>query len=388
MHVALATHNVVTGKGQGRVNYELTQALLGRGVEVTLLADEVAPELLRQGADWIPVQPSAPERIAALSRVWGFKQRVDRHLRQIGDRFDVIVGCGVTLSVPHAVNVVHFAHGGWRRSPYHVIRTDPGLNSAYQWLFSAVNDYWERQTLARAQRIVAVSEMVKNELVGSGIAEEKIEVIVNGVDTDEFHPGPADRTALGLPEDVPLGLFVGDIGSSIKNPDGVLRGVADVPEVHLAVAGALDGSSLPALARRLGVAERVHFLGYRRDVPALMRAADFFTLPSRRDSCPLVLLEAMASGLPAIVSANVGTAHLVEPDAGFVLDAPDDYDTLRTALRMLATSEERCHRMGRAARAVAEEHSWETMAEKYIRLLQSCHFPEEDEPQIAQPALG
>lgn len=370
MNVALVTHNVLKGDGQGRVNYELTRYLLGQGVEVTLLADDIAPELVEKGADWQPVQLSEAERTAALFKVWGFAHRADRFLRRFGDRFDAILGCGVTLSVPHAINAVHFAYGGWRRSPYHSIRTDPGLWGAYQWIYTLLNDHWERQTLGNAERIVAVSEMVKTELVASGMSADKIDVIVNGVDVDHFRPGDASRSALGLPEDVPLALFVGDLRSPIKNPDGVLRAVADISDVHLAVAGSLEGSSLPSLAAELGIENRIHFLGFRRDVAELMRAADFFMLPSRRDSCPLVLLEAMASGLPAIVSRKVGTSHLVSDGAGFVLDAPDDHEAMARKIRLLAQRPESRRDMGRRARRVAKDHTWDKMADQYYTLLQ------------------
>jgi glycosyltransferase involved in cell wall biosynthesis len=112
----------------------------------------------------------------------------------------------------------------------------------------------------------------------------------------------------------------------------------------------------------------VHFLGFRDDVAALMRAADLFVLPSRRDSCPLVLLEALASGLPVVTARTVGTAGLVEPESGFVLDRPDDTEALAEALRALVADAERRRAMGRAARAVAERHSWEKMAEQYVDL--------------------
>ena len=239
-----------------------------------------------------------------------------------------------------------------------------------QYAFGALNARWERQTFAQAQTVVAVSDMVRDELIQIGVPAAKIEVIVNGVDIDEFQPGPADRSALGLPEDVPLGLFVGDIQSPIKNLDTVFHGLTDVPALHLAVAGALPRSPYPALARSLGIEDRVHFLGFRRDIADLMRAADFFTLPSRRDSCPLVLLEAMASGLPIITSRQVGTANLVEEsECGFVLHAPDDHDTLRHGLTALRDDPSLRAEMGRAARAMAERHSWKRMSEQYLDLL-------------------
>jgi glycosyltransferase involved in cell wall biosynthesis len=370
MKIALVTHNVIRGDGQGRVNYELTRYLLERGVHVTLLAEQVDPALLEAGAEWKPIRIDAINQAVDLVKVWRFKQKADRLLRDIGPQFDIILACGVVLSIPHTINAVHFAHGGWRRSPYHTAKVNPSLNGAYQWLFSVLNDRWERQVLPQAQRIVAVSPMVRDELVASGLALDKIDVIVNGVDTDEFRPGPADRVSLGLPPNVPLGLFVGDIRSPIKNPDGVLQALVNVPEAHLAVVGALEGSPLPSKAIELGIDTRVHFLGFRRDVAHIMRAADFFTLPSRRDSCPLVLLEAMASGLPAIVSQNVGTAYLVSDGAGFVLDTPDDLNAMSRYIQNFVQQPAQRDLIGQTARRIAKQHSWKRMASKYYTLFE------------------
>jgi len=149
----------------------------------------------------------------------------------------------------------------------------------------------------------------------------------------------------------------------------VLHALQQVPALHVAVVGRLPGSPYPALAEQLGVADRVHFLGFRRDVASLMRAVDFFVLPSRRDSCPLVLLEAMASGLPVIVSRQVGTANLVG-EAGFVIENPEDHEALAQAMAMLTREPDLRREMGQKARAVAEEHSWERMASRYAALFE------------------
>jgi glycosyltransferase involved in cell wall biosynthesis len=370
MHIALVTHDLVTGSGQGRVNLELTRYLLSRDVRVTLLADTVAPELLDAGAEWIPLQPKPLADAVDLIKVWGFKKMANSTLDDIGDRFDAVLACGVTLSCPHTINVAHFVHGTWLDSPFHASKVASGPQAWYQQVFGTLNARWEQQTFLNAQTVVAVSEMVRDELVEIGVPPEKIEVIVNGVDTQEFQPGLADRTALELPEDVVLGLFVGDIQSPIKNLDGVLRCIAEVPDIHLAVAGTLEQSPYPKLANSLGIDDRVHFLGFRRDIADLMRAVDFFTLPSRRDSCPLVLLEAMASGLPVITSRQVGTSNLVgDGECGFVLDTPDDHETLRDGLRTLRDDRSSRSRMGQAARTVAERHSWERTSQQYLQLL-------------------
>lgn len=369
MKVGVVTHNVIKGDGQGRVNYELVRTLLARGMDVELIADRVAPELLDSGATWVPVHPKS-ERVN-LVKVWRFARLADRVLDRLADRYDVLFACGFVLSRPHGINAAHFVHGSWLRSPYHWSRVRPGLNGTYQRVYSTWNARWERVAFDQARVVVALSGMVRRELVEIGVAPDKIATIINGVDLNEFKPGPADRAALGLPEGVPLGLFVGDLRSPIKNLDALLHALPAVPGVHLAVAGALERSPYPALSEALGLGGRVHFLGFRDDVAALMRAADFFALPSRRDSCPLVMLEAMASGLPVITARTVGTAPLVTSEVGFVLEGPDDAETMRTGLQTFADDPDRCAAMGRAARAAAMDYSWEAMADRYIALFET-----------------
>ena len=369
LSLGIVTHNIIEGDGQGRVNVALVRYLVQQGIKVTLIANRVSDSLQEEAHEVIHIETGVVGEKVDLIKVWRFKRKADQVLRQRRQEFDAVIACGVTCSVPHTINAVHFAHGGWLRSPYHAWKVNPGLNGAYQWLFSRLNDRWERHTLSNAERIVAVSEMVRDELEASGIPASKIDVVVNGVDATVFRPGNADRKELHLPPNVPLGLFVGDIRSPIKNPDGCLRALQEAPETHLAFVGALEGSPLPRLARELGLQDRVHFLGFRRDIPDLMRAADFFLLPSRRDSCPLVLLEAMASGLPCVVSSNVGTHALVERGAGFVIDAPDDLEGLSESLRTLSSDGKRRERMGAIARRVAEEHTWERMSQRYLEII-------------------
>jgi glycosyltransferase involved in cell wall biosynthesis len=369
MHIAIVTHNVISGDGQGRVNYELARYLLMRGATVTLFCDKLDLTLREMGASWVPIHTGPLGEAVDLYKVWRFRQKADRIMATMDHMFDVILGCGVVMRFPHTINAVHFVHGSWLRSPYHPARQRRNWQARYQELFTRLNAAWELETFAQARCIVAVSDMVREELIAIGVPPERIEVIVNGVDLDEFHPGRADRSRLGLPEGVPLALFVGDIRSPIKNLDGVLHALKQVPELHVAVAGKLPGSPYPALAVQLGVADRVHFLGFRRDIASLMRAVDFFVLPSRRDSCPLVLLEAMATGLPVVVSRQVGTANLVG-EAGFVIESPEDHEALAQALGALTRDPDLRQRMGLAARRLAEQHSWDQMANQYAGLFE------------------
>jgi len=128
------------------------------------------------------------------------------------------------------------------------------------------------------------------------------------------------------------------------------------------------GSPFPALAQRLGVADRVSFLGFRDDVARLLRASDLFVFPSRYETFALVVLEALASGVPVVTARSVGAAGLVTPECGLVLPDSEDAAALARALRLLVEDAPLRERMGRTAREVAQAHGWAQMAEAYFRL--------------------
>jgi len=363
MRIAIVTHNVIRGDGQGRVNYEFARYLLRHGAEVTLFADRVDADLLDSGATWIRVHPGFGS--IDLLKVWRFRRLADRAVGPRLGAFDAVVACGVVLAVPHYLNVAHFVHGTWLASPYHASKVRRGVGAAYQWVYTRLNAAWERKVFDQARIVGAVSAMVRDELVEIGVEPDRIRILGNGVDTIEFAPGDADRAALGLPEDVPIALFVGDVQSPIKNLDTVLKAMVRVSRLHLAVAGHIGTSPYPGMAARLGIDDRTHFLDFRSDIAELMRAADFFVLVSRRDSCPLVVLEALSSGLPVVTAKTVGNYDLVAGRAGFVVESPDDLDALVDAMRVLATDQRKRASFAAEARRVGLENAWDGMSRRY-----------------------
>lgn len=156
----------------------------------------------------------------------------------------------------------------------------------------------------------------------------------------------AVRRELGIDTRELLLLFVGS-GFRTKGLDRALRGFASLPKTlraktRFCVAGADRAGRFRRLARRLGVAGRVCFLGGRDDVPALLRAADGLVLPAYSENTGTVILESAAAGLPALVTANCGYAAFVEEHGtGIVTAAPFDQSAFNADLQRLLTSPDR-----------------------------------------------
>lgn len=182
----------------------------------------------------------------------------------------------------------------------------------------------QRRSLIRdLSAVIAISTAIRDELRSYGIPDSKIALIPNGVDTDQFHPAaaPSDkprlRGELGW-ADRPTVLFVGGINTR-KRPHllvealGLLhqRGV----EAQVVLAGPLERQAYADEIRRrtqdLRIDDMVIWQGFTSDPAPLYRAADIFALPSANEGMPNALLEAMASGLPSVVTPISGSLDLV-----------------------------------------------------------------------------
>ena len=367
MKIAIVTHKVCKGDGQGRVNYEIVREALAQGHHLTLIATEVASEFQTHPAiTWVSISVAHWPMVLLKNQVFAWKsaQWLKAHRREM----DIVQVNGFITWAASDINAVHFVHSAWQKSPVHTAHSQRNIYGLYQWMYTALNARLERKAFSKAGTVVAVSETIRRELTAIGVPDERIRVIINGVDLQEFRPGAEIRDDLGLPDGVTVALFAGDLRTSRKNLDTVLQALILTPDLHLAIAGSTDGSPYPMLSKALGLSSRVHFLGHRSDMPALMRAADLFVFPSRYEPFGLVLLEALASGLPVVTAAAVGGASILTPACGIVLPDPNAVDTLAAALCTLAQDDERRQKMGVAARAVAEQHSWSHMAQAYLNV--------------------
>ncbi|MDR2710405.1 MAG: glycosyltransferase family 4 protein [Burkholderiales bacterium] len=219
--------------------------------------------------------------------------------------------------------------------------------------------------------VICNSRMVRDDIAARfGVPDEKLTVINNGVDTEAFHPDVARhrakmRARWGIGNEAPLLAFVGS-GFARKGVETALRVLAALPPVHLVVAGEdKRRARYEALARELGVIERVRFLGVVDDVRPVYGAADALILPTLYDPFPNVCVEALACGLPLLTSTSCGAAEwIVEGRNGWVRDALDVSGYQAALKNWLACRETEDGRraLRAAARATAEPYTLTAMA--------------------------
>ena len=221
-----------------------------------------------------------------------------------------------------------------------------------------------RAAVPAADRLVALADSHRRFLARElGVPEARFEVVRSGVDLARFAPGlprAEARRRAGLPAEGPLAGIVAALRPEKHHAlflGAAARVAARLPAARFVVAG--DGPERAALERRaaaLGIADRVHWLGTRHDVPVILRALDVAVLTSHPivETLPVSLLEAAACGTPA-VSTAVGSVDdiVVEGETGHLVPVGDEA-ALADRLTGLLSEPERRERMGRAARLRAE----------------------------------
>jgi glycosyltransferase involved in cell wall biosynthesis len=236
----------------------------------------------------------------------------------------------------------------------------------------------DRWTTRIADMTVAVSEAAADVVRrDESVREERLRVIVNGVDLEAFAPPPPGQVEAAIRK---LGLegarLVGTVGHlhAIKGHRYLVesaRAVVDaVPGAKFLIVG--DGPlerELAQLALARGLGEQVVFAGFRRDVPTLLAAMDVFVLPSLNEGMSHALLEAMALAKPVVATAAGGNREVVDADRTGLLVPAGDPAALADAVTRLLADGALAARLGRNAQAVVRERfSARRMAEEYFSL--------------------
>ncbi|HEU4642464.1 MAG TPA: glycosyltransferase [Gemmatimonadaceae bacterium] len=345
------------------------------GAEVMLL--QLAEELRRRGHHVLPVGPDdGCGWLAARFRERGFepatyslRRPIDlRCLDQLTRllrvrRVDVVHSHEFTMAV-------YGAAAARRTGARHVITMHGGRYFAEQWRRRAALRWAAR----RSDALVAVSGATAEDLRRVlGLPPHAVRVVPNGI---EFRTGSRERVRaeLGVGRDELLLVAVGNL-YPVKGHMVLLRALAalrdaSVARWRLAIAGrGEEEEPLRAFAAREGIADRVHLLGFRSDVPDILAAADAFVMPSLSEGLPLALVEAMSMALPILASDVGGIPEVVARGEEALLSPPGDADALAAALRDLLSHPERRAALGAAARRRAlRDFSARTMGDAYERI--------------------
>lgn len=204
------------------------------------------------------------------------------------------------------------------------------------------------------------------------VAANKIRFVPNGINTAEFRPDPLERLRLrdelGLGQDF-VWLAAGRL-TEAKDYPNLLEAFQKVQQrdSRLLIGGTGELlEPLKTLAQNLGIAERVGFLGLRKDMPSLMNAADGFVLSSAWEGLPMVLLEASACGLPMVATDVGGNREAVHQGVTGFLVPPKDSTRLASAMsKLMALPPSQRRQMGEAARKfVQESYSLESVLSQW-----------------------
>jgi glycosyltransferase involved in cell wall biosynthesis len=229
-----------------------------------------------------------------------------------------------------------------------------------------------RRILSQGTSTVTVSKDLANKLAALGIAQNKLHVILNGVDSNSFKPQPKSlaKMELGLNPSEKLVLFV---GSHIpeKGCFELIKAFAQLTKLHsncklAMIGGGASALALQELVSQLNLDAKVTFLGKLNHdlLPSWFSAADALCLPSYREGIPNVIMEAMAAGLPVVATSVGGIPEVVTKETG-VLIAPRDIESLLTGLSQVLSQQWNTT----AIRASVRDYTWDATGRQYMQLI-------------------
>lgn len=361
MRIALVVHDFDFRVGHGRYCVELARRLATRH-EIHIVANRFNP-----GTELPVVQHRVRAcRRSALLSVLTFLISAEKVIRS--QCFDIIHSQGMAGWTAHVVTA-HVCN----RARY---RNDPPTSLSRR-IFPAIvvplEAAFYRQR--RLKHLIAISNAVRKDIVQAYGWNRESTVIYHGTDTRTFRPveTPETKRARRLELDLaPEGTLWSFVGEASKGLEPAIRQLPNFPSATLLAVTRSKRDAFVALARQLGVADRLHFRGPLDDTCPAYQAADVLVYPSRYDTFGLVVSEAMACGLPVIVGRNIGAAEWIRPRQNGLLCDPDQAGSLEAEIRWLTEHPEEARRMGAEACHTVANFSWDRCADETERVYQKA----------------
>jgi len=365
------------GGGAGHASFELAKRLVARGCHVDVLTSGIEGQATEESLQGVRVY-----RVRSLRRsiqdcgfrgAWSYVAAAQPVCRRLvrGRAYDVV---HYFFGLPTGALAVCTPGIGRIPSVVSLRGSDvPGYDDTNRALALAhrVLRPLTRAIWQRADAVVALSASLR-EQARRTMPECPIGVIPNGIDPSCFHP--AQRN--GHPAAARVQLLTVARLVRRKGLDDLLRALAILKDepMHLTIQGTgADEQELQRLAVSLGVHDRVTFSGFRvRELlPPVYQAADLFVMPSLSESFGLAVLEAMACGLPVIVSQVGGMVEYIEEGTNGLLVPPRDPAALAHAIRRLVADAPLRQSMGaRNAQKIRASYTWDRVADAYLETYQ------------------
>lgn len=367
MRIAFVVHDYHRGGGHSRYVAELASRF-SREHDVHVFANRIIDD----GTPGIRFHKVPAWRANALTTVLSFALPASL---QVGGGFDIVHSQGFCGFVGN-VFTAHMCNAAW----YQALRNSPEGATLRESVFSTVASALEHWTyrFARRSKVIAVSARVGRDLVKYYHCPADIRVIYHGTDTALFSPRtrqslrPAARKHYGIPDQEFVFLYVGQLRKGARQ---CIQALAHVPEGLLLCVSPSDSTAYRHFAQKCGVEKRVIFAGHTKEVEKAYAAGDALLLPTPFDTFALVVSEAMACGLPIVVSREAGVSELIKHGVnGLLLDDVTSSAELAGYMLRLRQDAEWTERLSRAGCETISQLTWDAVAERtlevYARLLE------------------
>ncbi len=354
---------VVDGYGWGGTKeqvYLTTRELKKKGIDVHIALSFQYREMVEKLKPYgVPVHYFENHKKNARYR-WENYKRLIRIIDE--NRFDIVVG-----NSPHAFDYVRVSKIFLKTKPKIINVKRSGRVPSF---LSKIFKY------SAADKIVVVSKNVEMYLREKNFLPEKLITIESGIDLSRFKPEREKkellRKKLGFPLDKKVFVNVANWNPEVKGQDRLVEAFyrADVDGI-LVFVGINTEKHIPEIAKKFGIEDKVLALGFRKDVPDILNASDFFILSSYLEGIAGALLQAMATGKVVLSTLAGGIdEYLIDGKNGFSVNV-GDFDSLSKKIRMIFDlPEEKYQEISKNAVETAKRYSIEKTAEKYINLFE------------------
>lgn len=372
----LVTGDFVKTGGMDRANFALADYLARQGNQVHLVAYRVATDLLNYPNI---IFHRVPKFLNSYLLSSPLLDRSGCYLAKLlgVDRTRVLVNGGNCQWGD--INWVHYVHAAYKPEIRSGLLGKLKARMTYQSTLAA-----EKKALNLANVIIVNSEKTKLDLIEKlSIPANKTHVVYLGTDSDVFYPASIEkrtqlRNHLNWVNNQPIIVFIGALGDRRKGFDTLFTAwqrLCTDPSWDGNLVAIGTGSELPIwekLTLESGLKARVQFLGFRSDVPDILRAADCLVAPTRYEAYGLGVHEALCCGLPAIVSADAGVAERYpETLQDLLMSNPDDVDDLVLKLRKWRSHQENYKSLVFSLSHELRSYTWDDMAKNILAVIET-----------------